>query len=59
VVVVVGQQLAVTCVKYSNCLDICQSKLSVVLQPICLDGIAILLIFYFILLDLLLQLDQE
>jgi hypothetical protein len=43
VVVVDAGGLAVTCIKYSNCLDICQSKLSVVLQPICLDGIAILL----------------
>jgi hypothetical protein len=42
VVVVVEQSLAVTQIKRSNCLEICQSKLAFVLQPICLDEIAIL-----------------
>jgi hypothetical protein len=43
VVVVVGLPLAyIIPDKASNCLEICQSKLLFVLQPICLDGIAII-----------------
>lgn len=45
VVVVVPQPPAVTHVKYCNCLDICHSKLALVLHPICLLGIAIFYIF--------------
>ena len=41
VVVVVGMFLPITPVRASNCLDISQSKFDFVLQPICLDGIAI------------------
>jgi hypothetical protein len=43
VVVVVPHPPAATHVKYSNCLDICQSKLAVVLHPICLLGIAMII----------------
>ena len=45
VVVVVPHPPAVTHVRRSNCLDICHSKLALVLQPICLLGIAIFYIF--------------
>jgi hypothetical protein len=49
VVVVVGYVLpcAVTLIRCSNCLDICHNKLSVVLQPIPLDGIAMILNFIY------------
>jgi len=43
VVVVVKQPLAVTHINLSNSLDICHRRLLCVLQPICLDGIAIIL----------------
>jgi len=42
-VVVTGMFLPITPVRASNCLDISQSKFDFVLQPICLDGIAMLL----------------
>jgi hypothetical protein len=45
VVVVVPHPPAATHVKYSNCLDICQSKLALPLHPICLLGIAIFFIY--------------
>jgi hypothetical protein len=35
-----------TPVRLSNCLEICHNRFSSVPQPICLDGIAILLLFY-------------
>jgi hypothetical protein len=45
VVVVVLPLLYIIPDKASNCLEICQSKLLFVLQPICLDGIAMLVNF--------------
>jgi len=42
VVVVVGLLAAVTLIKSSNCLEICQSKFASALCPICLAGIAII-----------------
>jgi hypothetical protein len=35
-----------TPVRLSNCLEICHNRFSSVPQPICLDGIAIVLLFY-------------
>jgi hypothetical protein len=45
VVVVVSPLLYIMPDKASNCLEICQSKLLFVLQPICLEGIAMLVNF--------------
>jgi hypothetical protein len=46
-VVVYVLPAAVTLISNSNCLDICHNRLSVVPQPICLDGIAISLNFIY------------
>jgi hypothetical protein len=41
VVLVVVVNLLVTLISWSNCLDICQSRLDSFDQPICFDGIDI------------------
>jgi type III secretory pathway component EscR len=45
VLVVLLGMLYTTLVKLSNCLEICHNRFSSVPQPICLDGIAMLLLF--------------
>jgi hypothetical protein len=46
VVVVVPHPQAATHINLSSCFDICQRRLLLVLQPICLLGIAIVLLYY-------------